>query len=310
LLKRKHFREARNNLLNERRFGAGYRFPGQNESIASPDLSPIVTQVAAKPRFRGGATPGSLMSGHLRFYFGAFVILAGFSTSPASSNPFADWFNVTPKQPAAPTSAEAEECLSRPGKSTAAGQRWVYRLESRRKCWFQTAEETAVKRQARRRAEKPRVAVSEENEAGRRERSTVGDARAELLRAAPAETSRPERPAPEFKMADAASVLATAIAAFVPPAPLENLATAQPTPDRRTPRQVDVETLLAAAPAISGSVAASVPPAALVGAPLAEAADDWRNWTATWFGALLMALGLISILGSSRMVREAVLLRG
>ena len=68
-------------------------------------------------------------------------------------------------------------------------------------------------------------------------------------------------------MADAASVLATAIAAFVPPAPLENLATAQPTPDRRTPRQVDVETLLAAAPAISGSVAASVPPAAPVAFP-------------------------------------------
>jgi hypothetical protein len=251
------------------------------------------------------------MSGHLRFCFGAFVLLAGFSSSPASSNPFADWFNVTPKQPAAPASAEAEEqCLSRPGKSTAAGQRWVYRLEGRRKCWFQTAEETAVKRQARRRAEKPRVAVSEENEAGRRERSTVGDARAELLRAAPAETSRPERPAPALKMADAASVLATAIAAFVPPAPVENLATARPTPDRRTPRQIDVETLLAAAPAVSGSVAASVPSVAPVGAPLAEAADDWRDWTATWLGVLLMALGLISVLGSSRIVREAVLLRG
>jgi hypothetical protein len=249
------------------------------------------------------------MSGHLRFYFGAFVILAGFSTSPASSNPFADWFNVTPKQPAAPTSAEAEECLSRPGKSTAAGQRWVYRLESRRKCWFQTAEETAVKRQARRRAEKPRVAVSEENEAGRRERSTVGDARAELQRAAPAETSRPERPAPEFKMADAASVLATAIAAFVPPAPLENLATAQPTPDRRTPRQVDVETLLAAAPATTDAAAASVPPAVPFAFPIVEAADDGRGWMVTLLGVLLMALGLVSVLGSSRTLREVALLR-
>jgi hypothetical protein len=251
------------------------------------------------------------MSGHLRFCFGAFVLLAGFSSSPASSNPFADWFNVTPKQPAAPASAEAEEeCLSRPGKSTAAGQRWVYRLEGRRKCWFQTAEETAVKRQARRRAEKPRVAVSEENEAGRRERSTVGDARAELLRAAPAETSRPERPAPALKMADAASVLATAIAAFVPPAPVENLATARPTPDRRTPRQIDVETLLAAAPAVSGSVAASGPSVAPVAFPTVEAADNGQGWMATWLGALLMALGLISVLGSSRIVREAVLLRG
>jgi len=250
------------------------------------------------------------MSGHLRFCFAAFVF-AGLSTSPASSNPFADWFNVTPKQPAAPASAETEEeCLSRPGKSTAAGQHWVYRLEGRRKCWFQTAEETAVKRQARRRAAKPPVAVSEENEAGRRERRAVVDARAELLRSAPAETSQPERPAPELKMADAASVLATAIAAFVPPAPLENLATAQPTPDRRTPRQVDVETLLAATPAVSGSVAASVPSAAPVVFPIVEAADDRQGWTATWLGALLMALGLISVLGSSRIVREAVLLRG
>src|SRR5215213_402069 len=214
------------------------------------------------------------MSGHLRFCFAAFVF-AGLSTSPASSNPFADWFNGTPKQPAAPASAEAkEECLSRPGKSTAAGQHWVYRLEGRRKCWFQTAEETAVKRQARRRAAKPPVAVSEENEAGRRERRAVVDARAELLRSAPAETSQPERPAHELKMADAASVLATAIAAFVPPAPLENLATAQPTPDRRTPRQVDVETLLAAAPADRGAVAASVPAAAPAAFPVTEAADD------------------------------------
>jgi hypothetical protein len=33
-------------------------------------------------------------------------------------------------------------------------------------------------------------------------------------------------------------------------------------------------------------------------------------WTATWLGMLLMALGLVSILGSSRTLREAVLLRG
>ena len=136
------------------------------------------------------------MSGHLRFCYAALALLAGFSTSPASSNPIADLLSFTPKQPATPAAAEAEECLSRPGKSTAAGQHWVYRLEGRRKCWFQTAEETAVKRQARRRAAKARVAVSEENEVGRRQRRAVVDARAELLRAAPAETSQPERPAP------------------------------------------------------------------------------------------------------------------
>jgi hypothetical protein len=200
--------------------------------------------------------------------------------------------------------------LSRPGKSTTAGQHWVYRLQGHRKCWFQTAEETPVKRQVRHRAAKPRLIVSEENGAGRRQRRAVVDARAELLRSPPAETSQPERPAPELKMADAASVLATAIAAFVPPAPVENLATNQPTPDRRTPRRVDVEMLLAAAPADRGAVAASVPAAAPVAFPIVEAADDGQGWMATWLGALLMALGLISVLGSSRIVREAVLLRG
>jgi hypothetical protein len=249
------------------------------------------------------------MSGHLRFCYAALALLAGFSTSPASSNPIADWFNFTPKQPATPASAEVEECLSRPGKSTTAGQHWVYRLQGHRKCWFQTAEETPVKRQVRHRAAKPRLNVSEENDAARQRRAVV-DARAELLRSAPAETSQPERPAPELKMADAASVLATAIAAFVPPAPLENLATAQPTPDRRTPRQVDVETLLAAAPADRGAVAASVPAAAPVAFSIVETADDGQGWMATSLGALLMALGLISVLGSSRIVREAVLLRG
>jgi hypothetical protein len=199
--------------------------------------------------------------------------------------------------------------LSRPGKSTAAGQRWVYRLEGHRKCWFQAAEETAVKKQVRRRAAKPRVAVSEENDAAREWRAVV-DARAELLRPAPMETSQPTRPAPEPKVADASSVLATAIAAFVPPASVENLAINQPTPDRRTPRQVDVEMLLAAAPADRGAVAASVPAAAPVAFPIVEAADDGQGWIATWLGALLMALGLISVLGSSRIVREAVLLRG
>src|SRR5437899_6136429 len=42
----------------ETRSGPGSRFPGQNESTASPDLSRIVTQVAAKGRFRGGRNTG------------------------------------------------------------------------------------------------------------------------------------------------------------------------------------------------------------------------------------------------------------
>ena len=197
--------------------------------------------------------------------------------------------------------------MSRPGKSTAAGQHWVYRLEGHRKCWFQAAEETVAKKQVRHRAAKPRVAV-EENEAARRKRKAVVDARAELLRSAPAETSKPTRPAPELKVADAASALATAAAAFVPPAPIEKLGTDQPMPDRRTQRQVDVETLLAAAPATRDAAAASVPTAAPVDFLIAEAADEGWGWTA-WLGVLLMALGLVSVLGASRTLREVVLLR-
>ncbi|MBR1279114.1 hypothetical protein JQ624_31095 [Bradyrhizobium sp. AUGA SZCCT0283] len=249
------------------------------------------------------------MSGHLRFCFAAFVLLASLSTSPASSNPFTDLFNVAPRQATAPASAAAEEeCLPRPGKSTTAGQHWVYRLEGHRKCWFQAAEGIAVKKQVRHRAAQARVAASEENEAARRKRKAVVDARAELLRSAP-ETSQPMRTAPELKVVDAASVLATGPAAFAPPAPIDNLATDQLTPDHRTPRQVDVETLLTAAPAARDAVAASVPLAAPVVFPIAEAADDGRGWTATWLGVLLMALGLVSVLGSSRTLRKAVLLR-
>jgi hypothetical protein len=239
------------------------------------------------------------MSGHLRFCIAAFVLLAGLPISPASSNPFADFFNVAPRQATPPAPAE-EECLSRPGKSTAEGQRWVYRFDGHRKCWFQAAEESAVKKQVRYRAAKPRVAAPEENEAAQRKRKAVVDARAELQRSAPAETSKPMRPAPELKVADAAS--ATGAAAFLLPTPIENLAPARP-------RQVDVEALLGAAPAASDAVAASVPPAAPVAFPIAKAADDGRGWTATWLGVLLMALGLVSVLGSSRTLREAVLLR-
>ena len=166
-----------------------------------------------------------------------------------------------------------------------------------------------MKKQVRYRAAKPRVATREENEAAPRKRKAVVDARAELLRSAPAETSQPMRPAPELKVADAASVAAMGAAAYVPPAPIENLKTDRLTPDRRTPSQVDVETLLAAAPAARDAVAVSVPTAAPVAFPIAEAADNGRGWMATWLGVLLMALGLVSVFVSSRPLREAVLLR-
>ncbi|WOH53760.1 hypothetical protein [Bradyrhizobium sp. sBnM-33] len=164
-----------------------------------------------------------------------------------------------------------------------------------------------MKKQVRNGGAEPRVAAPEENEAARRERKAVVDAHAELLRSAPAENSI--RPAPELKVVDAASVFAAGGAAFVPAPSVENLVTDQLTPDHPTPRQIDAETLLAAAPAASYAVAASVPPAAPIAFPIAEAADDGRGRTATWLGVLLMALGLLTLLGSSRTLREAVLLR-
>jgi hypothetical protein len=221
------------------------------------------------------------MSGHLRTCFAAFVLFAGLWTSPASSNAFADWFNVAPQAATPPASAatppaSAEtECLLRPGKSTADGQRWVYRLDGHRK--------------------------SEENETARHKKAV--DARAEILRSAPAETSQQTPRSPGVKVVDATSVPATGAAALVPPAPIANLATDQLMPDDPTPRQVDVETLLAAAPA-AGDAVAPAPGAFSV----PEAGDDGLGWTATWIGALLMALGLVSVLTSSWTLRRAALL--
>jgi hypothetical protein len=249
------------------------------------------------------------MAGHLRFCFAAFVLPVSLSTSPAYSNPFADLFNVAPQTAAAPASAE-RECLPRPGKSTAGGQHWVYRLDGHRKCWFQAAEGiAAVKKRVRHYAAKLRGAAPAENETAGRKREAVVDARAELPRSAPAETFRPTPPASELKVADAVSVVATGIAALAPLALVANRATDQPTPDRSTPRQVDVETLLAAAPAASDAVAASVPPVPPVAFPIGKADDDGWGWTANWLGMLLMALGLVSVVSSSRVLRGALLLR-
>jgi hypothetical protein len=251
------------------------------------------------------------MSGHLRFCFAALVLLAALPTSPASSNPFAGLFNAAPApaQAAAPAAAE-EECLPRPGTSTTAGQRWVYRLDGHRKCWFQTAQGiAAVKKQIRHGAAKPPADAPEENEAAARKQKAALDARAELLRSAPAEASQPTRRAPEFKVVDAASDLATGPAAFVPPGSVEKLATDELTPEHATPRVVVVKTRVVAAPAPSDAVAASAPPAAPVAVPVAESADDGQGWMATVLGVLLIALGLVSVLGSSPTLREAVLLR-
>jgi hypothetical protein len=241
------------------------------------------------------------MTGHLRFS-AALVLVAGLSTSPASSSPFDFLFNAAPEQATAPSRAE-EECLPHPGKSTTEGQQWVYRLDGHRKCWLQVAKEVATaKKPVRPRAVKQLVATPEENEAALRKRKEVVDARAELLRSAPPETAQPTPSAPQFKVVDAAAVPATGAAALVPaPLVVAETATNQLTPNHPTPSHVDVEMLLAAAPAVSDGVAVSVPPSTPAAVPIAETGDDGRGWT--WLGALLMGWGLVFLLISSRTLR-------
>jgi len=248
------------------------------------------------------------MSGHLRFCFAAFLLLAGFSTSPASSNPFAALFGTASGDATAPSPGEAtapapaeQECLRQPGKATD-GQHWVYRLEGPRKCWFQVAERSAtVKKPVHRYAAKQRVVGPEENEAAQRKpKAVVGDARAELL-PAPAEMSQLTPPARELKVVDADSLIPTAL---VPPAPVvAKPATDQLPPDYPTQRPVDVDALLATAPPASDTVASSVPAAIPVTIPIAGADGEERAWTTTCLGALLIALGLISLLSSSATLR-------
>ena len=272
-------------------------FPGPNKSPALPDLGRFATEVTAEGRrISGGKTPWVFMSDHLRSCFAAFL-LAGLLISPASSNPFADLFNTAPREATAPAPAQ-EACLLQPGKLTADGLRWVYRSEGHRKCWFQTAEVVAsMERPARRHFVKQRVTAPESSEAALRERKAGVNARAELLRSAPAEMSQPTPSAPELKVADAAPVPAMGAAALVPPAPVAESAIDQLTPDRPTPRLVDVE-MLRVSPSANDTIPSSVLRAIPIAFPLAEAGDDGRGRTATRLGVLLMALGLVSLLSS------------
>jgi hypothetical protein len=239
------------------------------------------------------------MSGHVRFCFIAFVLFAGLPTSLASSNPILALFNAAPPEAGAPASADGK-CSPRPGKSTAAGQHWVYRFEGRRKCWFQVAEGIAtVKKLVHHRAAKHRVPAAEANETAGRNRKALVDAHAVLPRPAPAETPQLAPPGPALKMVDAGPVLPAATGNLAPPTPVIN----QFTPTRSTPRQVDVEALLAAAPATGDVVVASAPSASPVAFPTDDSGDDGRG--RTWLGVLLMALGLVSVLSHSLRVGRA-----
>ena len=229
--------------------------------------------------------------------FRAIVLLAGLPTSPASSNPFDFLFDAPPEQATAPARAE-EQCVPRPDTAATDGQRWVYRRDGHRKCWFQIAKDVVTaKKQARPRGTRRPVA-GPENEAAVPKRKEVVDARAELLRSTPVETVQPTPPAPEFKVVDAAALPGTGAAAIVPPPVVPEPETNQLTPNHPTPSHVDVDLLLAAAPAASDAVVE--PSSNLSSVPAAETGSDWQGWTSTLLGVLLMGLGLAFLLISSR----------
>jgi hypothetical protein len=240
----------------------------------------------------------------LRSGIAGFFLVAGFST-PAFSNAFTDLF--TPNAAPAPSTEAAapvkEECLAQPGRSTAAGQHWVYRYDGQRKCWFQAAEETALTRKpVRHRLERRSVAASQEDKPAPRQREDVEDARAEMPSSAPEQTPQPPPSEPKLTIVHTIPVRAADAAAMVPPAPyLAKPGADQLAPDQ--PRRLDVETLLAKAPAASEEVASALP-ATLVAAPTAKTGGG-EDWMTSWLGVLLMALGSAALLTSSRTLRRA-----
>lgn len=243
------------------------------------------------------------MSGYLRMCFVGLVLVETLSTGPASSNPLADIFNTAAPQPAV-TSPPQAECLGRPGNSTPDGQHWVYRMDGHHKCWFLTEGVAKVTKTVRRRVAKDNIASLDENGTRWPRQSGVVDARAELLRSAPAEPSQPPRP--EVKVTNAASDLDTGTT-LMSAAPIAEHGR---WPTHSVPSQIDVEQPLAAAPA-NEVATSSEPPTIPIGALVltAEARNEAPSRTATWLGLLLMMLGMLSILSSSRSLRHAMRLR-
>jgi hypothetical protein len=247
------------------------------------------------------------MSGHVRFGFAAFLLVAGFST-PAVSNPLTDLLTPNPAPeaaaaaPAAPAPAP-DACLRQPGPA-APGGHWVYRYDGHRKCWFQAEAGGAVARKpVRHQAARRSITAPEQDQSAPRQQENVEDARAEMPGAAPEQTPQPAPPEPKLTIVHTIPVRVADAAAQVPPAPDLNKPD-QPTPDQQASRQLDAETLLAKAPA-PGEEVASAPPTTPVAAPIAGTGGV-EAWMASWLGVLLIVLGGVALLSSSRTLRRAL----
>lgn len=212
------------------------------------------------------------MSGHVRFGFAALLLVAGLSTS-AASDPITDLLsrNAAPEAAtAAPAAAPAAEaCLPQPGNATAPGQRWVYRHEGHRKCWFQAAAGTALaKKPVHHHAERQRVAAPEQNTSAPRKQEAVEDARDEMLSSAPAETPQPTPPAPAPNVVPVhvVPVRVAPPAAQVAPAPVA----AKPAADQLAPDQLTPPAPTLRAADATPAAAAQVPPPPVLARPGAD----------------------------------------
>jgi hypothetical protein len=250
------------------------------------------------------------MFGQFRFGCAALLLVSGFVT-PAASNPLTDLFsaNTVPQAAAAAPAAAQEACFRQPGKSTAPGQRWVYRHDGHRKCWFQAEAGTALARKpVNRHSGRRRAAAQESESAPPKDKEAIEDARAQMLSSAPAGASQPASHVPEIKLVEATPIADTGAAALGPAASVVGDATSnQVTPGRSASPQLSEETLLAAAPAVPDAVDTSadlVPPIAASTPKVTEAA---RLPMASWFGLLLMALGGLALVGSIRSRRDTQL---
>ncbi|HET7889465.1 MAG TPA: hypothetical protein VFL62_24810 [Bradyrhizobium sp.] len=241
------------------------------------------------------------MSGHRRFCVAASLLVAGLSSSPASSNALTDLFNPAPQEAAAPAPAPVQQqCLSQPGRSAAPGQHWVYHLEGHRKCWFQAdAATVAAKRPIYHHTPKRPVVAPEENEAELHKKAVL-DARAQVLSAAPASAPQAAASAPEVAEAAPAPAREAAVAGLAAPM------VAPPTidaPDKAPPHSVDVEMLLAASTDNKDMAAPSVPmaatsvPSTTADEPSAVATNAFE-FTVARAGTGLIALGFAFLLGA------------
>jgi hypothetical protein len=225
------------------------------------------------------------MLAHLRCFVPALVTITGVALSPAYSNPIADRADpkVATGQAAAPAATQ-ETCLSRPGNTSMAGQRWVYHREGQRKCWFQTTEQPRIKKTVR--SANVSVVTSAENESIRPKPKRIEDAQAKLLPLGQ-ESAQAPLPAPGREVVAAAPVLSAE------PASRQELD--REVPDKPAERQLDANIFLTGALSQKvGSQASVVAPAPPVHSTL-DALDNKPRWPPTWIAVLLMTLGFGAI---------------